>query len=123
MSGIQHMTPKTFELVKKQRATIDRIRDKAKEQATRATHSAIVAGTAAGLGYAAKRYDRTEVGGAKVSLLVAVAGHTAALVGPSAYADMAAAAGDGGLAVMAYEWGLETGQRHKNESNGVTVRK
>ncbi len=116
------LPPKAYQLVKSQRATIERIKDKAKEQTARATHSACVGLTAAGLGYLEKRHGKGEIGGAKTALLVAVMGHTAAIVGPRAYADYSAAVGDGGVAVLAYQWGSETGQRHKDEANRTQPR-
>jgi hypothetical protein len=117
-----HLPPKAYQLMKSQRATIDRIKAKAKEQTERAAHSALVAGTAAGLGYLEGRHNRKEFGGAKTSLLAAVVGHTVAIVGPGAYADYAAAVGDGGLAVLGYQWGRDTGVRHANEANNSSPR-
>jgi hypothetical protein len=121
-TSITHLPPKAFHLVKSQRAMIDRIKAKGREQAERATHTALVGGTAVALGYFETRHGRTEFAGAKTSLLVAVVGHTVAMAGPSAYSDYAAAVGDGGVAVMAYQFGRETGQRHANEANNTAPR-
>jgi hypothetical protein len=112
MSAIQHVPTKVLHVIERQKAALEKIKEKGKEQLERATHSAIVGGVAYGLGYRVGRNGNDElIGKASASLVVAIAGHTAALVGPKDYGSFAAAVGDGGIAALAFQAGKEAGEK------------